>query len=63
MNRLMAIQDVAEQLDVSVKTIYTMVNQRRIPFLKVGRLLRFDTATMDEWVRKQAVMPVPVNRL
>jgi len=62
-NRLLAIQDVAEQLSISVKTVYTMCNQRRIPFVKVGRLLRFDAATMEEWVRKQAVNPLPVNRL
>lgn len=63
MNRLLAVQDVAEQLSVSVKTIYTMANQRRIPFVKVGRLLRFEGATIERWVRKQAVMPSPVNRL
>lgn len=38
---LMTIQQVADLLGLSKQTLYKMVNQRRIPYVKVGRLLRF----------------------
>jgi len=51
-------QAVAEKLGVTINTLYAWVNQRRIPFVKVGRLLRFDEKDIDKWIeeRKVAIM-------
>ena len=49
-NNLMTIQQVADLLGLSMHTLYKMVNQRRIPHVKVGRLLRFDREKLDEWL-------------
>ena len=35
------VTDVAEHLQVSEKTVYDWVHRRKIPFHKVGSLLRF----------------------
>lgn len=37
-NRLISIQEAATCIGLSPHTLYTMVSQRRIPFVKVGRL-------------------------
>ena len=55
--RLFSIQEVSEYTGLSVHTLYTMVSQRRIPFVKVGRLTKFDLRLMDEWIEKHTVMP------
>jgi len=60
--RLVSIQDCALYLGLSVHTLYTMVSQRRIPFVKVGRLVKFDLALLDAWIAKRTVMPIASNR-
>ena len=36
--RLVGIKEVASYIGLSVHTVYAMVSQRRIPYVKVGRL-------------------------
>ena len=59
--RLVSIQDCSVYIGLSVHTLYTMVSQRRIPFVKVGRLVKFDLALIDAWINKRTVMPIAVN--
>ena len=59
LRRLVNIQVLAGRLDVSPDTIYTMVSQRRIPYVRVGRLLRFDLKVIDLWLAHHTVMPMP----
>jgi excisionase family DNA binding protein len=40
-----------------------MVSQRRIPFVKVGRLTKFDLAMLDAWINKNTVLPVRYKSL
>ena len=47
--RLLDIQDVAAYTGLSVHTLYTMVSQRRIPYVKMGRLTKFDRVELDKW--------------
>jgi len=58
-SRLVAIHQVAQYLSLSPETLYKMVSQRRIPYVKVGRLLRFDLAKVDQWLKQNTVMPMP----
>ena len=41
-----------------IHTVYAMVSQRRIPYVKVGRLVKFDQVQLDAWIAKNTVMPV-----
>ena len=61
--RLLTIQEMAELTGLSIATLYKMVNQRRIPYTKVGRLLRFDRRLIDDWLQANTVMPMPDVRL
>ena len=56
--RLLDIQEVATYTGLSTHTLYTMVSQRRIPFVKVGRLTKFDRFELDRWIQKQSVKPL-----
>jgi excisionase family DNA binding protein len=53
--RLLSIQDVAVYTGLSVHTLYTMVSQRRIPFVKMGRLTKFDRSEIDKWITGHSV--------
>ena len=54
---LVNVGHVAEYIGLSKHTVYTMVSQRRIPFVKVGRLTKFDLPTIDAWIRRHSVKP------
>jgi excisionase family DNA binding protein len=55
LGRLVGIERLAEELSVSTHTIYAWVAQRRIPFIKVGRLLRFDLDAIERWLGDHSV--------
>ena len=57
--RLINIQEAAAYTGLSVHTLYTMTSQRRIPYVKVGRLTKFDLRLLDEWIANHTVMPMP----
>ena len=60
-HRLLNIKEAAAYMGLSVHTLYTMVSQRRIPFIKVGRLVKFDVGLLDAWIKQHTVMPTPNN--
>jgi excisionase family DNA binding protein len=62
MKRLLNIQEASQYVGLSVHTLYTMVSQRRIPFVKMGRLTKFDIGLLDAWIKKNTVMPMVSER-
>jgi excisionase family DNA binding protein len=48
---LMTVQDAAKFLAVSTSTLYGWVYLRRIPFVKVGRALRFELAELQNFIQ------------
>ena len=57
--RFLDIQGASQYTGISVTTLYKWVNQRKIPHIKMGRLLKFDPLKLDEWIRQQTIMPMP----
>ena len=53
MDRLLTIDDLAEWLQVKPRTIYQWVHEGYIPVIKLGALVRFDKASIIEWVKKR----------
>ena len=41
---LISASEIAERLGIQCQTVYLWVRQRRIPFYRVGRLVKFDEA-------------------
>ena len=61
-NRLLDIEAVASWLGISPHTLYKMVSQRRIPYVKVGSRVKFDPLKLEDWIKQQTVMPMPERR-
>jgi excisionase family DNA binding protein len=55
--RLVGINDITHYVGLSKHTVYAMVSKRRIPFVKVGRLTRFDLRSVDSWIRQHSMHP------
>ena len=51
---LMTLQEVANYLRVTTKTIYRFLEARRIPAMKVGRQWRFDKESIDVWLSQES---------
>lgn len=56
-NGLLTVQEAAQFLAVSVSTLYGWVWQRRIPFVKIGRALRFDPRDLAAFVEANKHFP------
>ena len=62
MAELMTVEEVAQYLRVTTKTIYRLLKKGSIPTSKVGHLWRFDKGTIDAWLKENAT-PVKVSTL
>ena len=47
---LLTIEQVAQRLGVNVRHVRRLVAERRIPYTKWGKLLRFDSAAIEQWI-------------
>ena len=50
MRNYIDIKRLVEYLPLTKSTIYTMVNKRKIPYMKIGSKLIFDRDEIDRWV-------------
>ena len=55
MAELMTLEEVADYLRVTKKTIYRLLGRSKIPATKVGNQWRFDKASIDEWLQQSSV--------
>lgn len=47
---LLDLPSVAERLGVNHRYMRRLVAERRIPFIKLGHLLRFDPVEVEDWL-------------
>jgi putative molybdopterin biosynthesis protein len=57
--KILTIQEVAERLGMHPVTVYRLAKEGRLPVFRVGRMLRFDAAELEKWIREGKV---PVGR-
>jgi excisionase family DNA binding protein len=55
---LIDIATVAEWLGVGERHVRRLISERRIPYVKWGHYVRFDSAQIDEWLRTNEVPPM-----
>lgn len=47
---LLSVPEVATRLGVGARFVYRLVDERRIPFIHVGRYLRFEPADVEDYL-------------
>ena len=52
---LMTIDQLAERLGVTHRHVRRLVDERRVPFLRVGRFIRFDPGEIADWLNRSRV--------
>jgi excisionase family DNA binding protein len=56
---LLNVKKVSEWLLVKPSTLYSWAEQGTIPYLKLGRLLRFDPDEIEVWLQAHRREPTP----
>ncbi|MED1863395.1 helix-turn-helix domain-containing protein [Fictibacillus nanhaiensis] len=51
--RTLTVLEIAEYLGVCVDTVYTMVKEKQIPYIRVRRRILFSAEAIDQWIRDQ----------
>jgi excisionase family DNA binding protein len=54
--RLWSMPEVAAHLSTTQRHVRRLVEEKRIPYLKVGHFLRFDPDELDHWLDEQRVV-------
>lgn len=54
---LLTIEELAAYLGLAKATLREWTWQRRIPFVKLGRAVRFRRAEIEAWLAQQSVAP------
>ena len=57
LSTLLDIGAVAERLCVTERHVRRLVAERRIPYVKVGRFVRFDPVDIADWITAARVPP------
>ena len=55
MAELMTLEEVAQYLRVTEKTIYRLLDKKGIPATRVGHQWRFDKVVIDIWLRQSSI--------
>lgn len=57
MEKLLTARQVSELLEVKISTVYDWVHRGVIPYVKLGRLLRFKKTEIFRWVDSHTLQP------
>ena len=50
-------EEVAARLNVSLRFIRRLCHERRVPYTKVGKFVRFDADELEAWIVTHRVVP------
>jgi len=55
--RYINAKELSEYLSLPIGSLYQMTSRKQIPYVKIGRLLKFDIKDLDKWLEKKKVKP------
>jgi excisionase family DNA binding protein len=53
--RFLGVEELSQYLGLTKGTLYVWVCQRRIPYLKIGKLVKFDIIEIEKWLKDRRV--------
>ncbi len=53
--KLLDIKELSDYLGITEGTVYVWVCHRKIPYIKVGRLVKFDVKKIEKWLEESSV--------
>jgi len=62
MEKLLTARQVSDLLEVKVDTVYDWVSRGLIPYVKLGRLVRFKKQELFRWVDSHELRPKSASK-
>jgi len=56
--RFLGIKEMSEYMGVRENTLYAWVYQKKIPYTKIGKLVKFDLQKIESWLQQKSVKPI-----
>ncbi len=53
--QLLTIDQPAQRLGITVRYVRRLVAEKRLPYYKIGRLVRFDPAEITDWLASRRI--------
>lgn len=53
--KLIGVDVAAEMLGVTRGTLYVWVCHKKIPYFKIGRLIKFGLSDIEKWIKKRRI--------
>jgi excisionase family DNA binding protein len=53
--RLLNVREAAQYLGLEVDTVYKKARLREVPYVKVGRALRFDVKALERFIEQHTI--------
>ena len=54
-NKLLSPAELAEAFGISIETVYAWTSQKKIPYIKMGKLVRFSRNEVNRWLGDKQV--------
>ncbi len=58
---LIDVEAAAERMNVTPRFVRRLVTERRVPYFKVGKFIRFDPVELENWLAGCRVEPGPTR--
>jgi DNA binding domain, excisionase family len=55
--RYFSPQELSQYLGIAIQTVYEWTSQKKVPYIKLGRLVKFDQREIDNWMKTQRIEP------
>lgn len=59
--RLYNISETAEYLGLAVGTLYNLISQKRIEYVKIGRNVKFDKNKLDRMIELNTIKEMKIS--
>ena len=59
--KLLSPKELSEFLGVSLNTVYSWTYQKLIPYIKIGRLARFEPIVVEAWINERRIAPFKMS--
>lgn len=56
--RYLGIKELSDYLGIKESTLYVWTCYRKIPYFKVGRLIKFDLKEIETWLKDKKVKEI-----
>jgi len=54
----LSAKEVSRYMGISIHTVYLWIQLKKIPYYKIGKVVRFNLQEIDQWLKARQINPV-----